>query len=210
MCDEFDSKLINLVKANRILFMNELRSNPYAEERKKLELWRHIATSLGCETKYCILRWKYLQTKYQQEHQKLGGKQTGIMSFLQKPNRYQGKYGRFKNYERQKFPLAYVNVMDAMERVNEYVCDDDELQEIMDEQSISLPSCVKTSSSASVTTTTTTNDQHNATLRRIESLLEGLGEGNRQKAEKHIIAYLCKCQLKTLNNEEVNDDDVYI
>ncbi|KAL9901762.1 uncharacterized protein LOC119645105 [Glossina fuscipes] len=191
MSNDFDSKLINLIKANRILYTKELRSNPYAGERKKLELWRHIATSLGCETKYCILRWKYLQAKNQPQKQKLG-KQTGVISFLQKSHRYKvRKENQFKNNERQIFP------MDAEQQVIETICDDDELQETMDEQSISQ------SNSAPVN-----NNQHNATLKRIEALLEGLGIENRQKAENHIIAYLCKCQLRTLNNEEI--DNIYM
>jgi len=41
--------------------------------------------------------------------------------------------------------------------------------------------------------------------KRIEALLEGLGEANRIKAEKRILAYLCKCNLRALNDEQIDD-----
>ena len=45
----------------------------------------------------------------------------------------------------------------------------------------------------------------NSVLVRIKALLEGLDAVNRGKAEKRILSYLCKCQLKTLENESIDD-----
>lgn len=44
-------------------------------------------------------------------------------------------------------------------------------------------------------------------MKRIEALLQGLG-ANRIKAEKKVLAYLCKCNLRALNDEQI--DDIFI
>lgn len=48
---DFDSKLIDLVEANPILYERDLRSTPYTDMKKKFELWSHIATSLNRDGK---------------------------------------------------------------------------------------------------------------------------------------------------------------
>lgn len=120
-----------------------------------------------------------------------------------------------KSPEHQSVPLNY-STMDA-EQLIEEVLDDDPLQEAMDEQNstfipyrekvlVSPPANLdvyKTSPSGS-----TSNAQYSGTMKRIEALLEGLGDHNRSKAEKRIVAYLCKCQLKSLNNEDIEDIDI--
>lgn len=86
--------------------------------------------------------------------------------------------------------------------------EDDALQEAMDEQIVPVP--------AATTTITTVNATAQAPaagtssedlMKRIEALLQGLG-ANRCKAEKKILAYLCKCSLRALNDEQI--DDVFI
>lgn len=47
---EFDSRLIDLVKANPILYEKELRTTPYMDMKKKFSLWSHISTSLNRES----------------------------------------------------------------------------------------------------------------------------------------------------------------
>lgn len=110
--------------------------------------------------------------------------------------------------------------MDA-EQLIEEVLDDDPLQEAMDEQNSQfmpfndkpLPTstpyidAIKTSPNSSASSTSN-QQQYSGTMKRIEALLEGLGDSNRPKAEKRIVAYLCKCQLKSLNNEDVDEIDI--
>lgn len=48
----FDSKLVDLVRANPLLYEKEVRSSPYNLMKKKTELWRSIASSLGVESKF--------------------------------------------------------------------------------------------------------------------------------------------------------------
>lgn len=106
--------------------------------------------------------------------------------------------------------------MDA-EQLIEEILDDDPLQEAMDEQNSTFmpfsdkqlhgsPPSIDPNNKPS--TSSSNNSNNSGTMKRIEALLEGLGDNNRPKAEKRIVAYLCKCQLKALNNEDVNDIDI--
>lgn len=86
---DFDAKLVDLVCANPLLYKKEVRSSPYNLMKKKIELWRSIAASLGVDSKcniknkytniyliiifsakYCVTRWKNLKDKYRREVQK--------------------------------------------------------------------------------------------------------------------------------------------
>lgn len=88
--------------------------------------------------------------------------------------------------------------MEAEQLIEQLPIEDDPLQEAMEEQAIALDA-KKPNPLVSTPTTTT------SCLKRIETLLEGLDEDNRTKAEKRIVAYLCKCQLKFLENESIDD-----
>lgn len=81
--------------------------------------------------------------------------------------------------------------------------EDDALQEAMDEQNVPAPGAITTITATATATGAYTEDL----MKRIETLLQGLG-ANRCKAEKKILAYLCKCSLRALNDEQI--DDVFI
>lgn len=111
---DFDRKLIDLIKANPMLYEKDLRSTPYTDMKKKFELWSHIATSLNSDSKfsqmwtisvsinnmsflpakYCLLRWKSLRAKYRREAGKLGKESAWElfeqMKFIEKHIKYQG------------------------------------------------------------------------------------------------------------------------
>lgn len=118
-----------------------------------------------------------------------------------------------KSPEHQTVPINYAN-MDA-EQLIEEVIDDDPLQEAMDEQNSSfIPfrdrvvvpiSSTEELNNPSTSRNSSSNIPYIGTMKRIEALLEGLGDTNRTKAEKRIVAYLCKCQLKALSKEDVDD-----
>lgn len=42
-------------------------------------------------------------------------------------------------------------------------------------------------------------------LQKVHILLDGLQPDQRMKAERKILQFLCECQIKTLNNEEISD-----
>lgn len=49
---DFDSRLIELVRANPKLYERGLRSTPYdAQKKQRSEIWRSIATSLNTDGK---------------------------------------------------------------------------------------------------------------------------------------------------------------
>lgn len=57
---DFDFKLVDLVRANALLYVNEVRISPYNLMKKRNEIWRSIASSLGVESKFAnILKCPY-------------------------------------------------------------------------------------------------------------------------------------------------------
>ncbi|XP_011179686.2 transcription factor Adf-1 [Zeugodacus cucurbitae] len=209
---DFDTKLVEMVRANPLLYEKEVRSTPYDLMKKKTELWRSIASSLNVETKFCVIRWKNLRDKYRRESQKtqeLERKAGGIksaqgatwhlldkMSFLDHHIRVHSSNSTKSAAENIRTSWSE---MDAEQLIEQLPNDDDPLQEAMEEQAVVA---VETKKPDPLVSTATTNT---SCLKRIETLLEGLDEDNRTKAEKRVVAYLCKCQLKFLENESIDD-----
>ncbi|XP_017074163.1 transcription factor Adf-1 [Drosophila eugracilis] len=193
---EFDTRLIELVRANPKLYERELRSTPYeAHKKRNSEIWRSISTSLNTEVSSCVSRWNHLVAKQRRElaKEKSGG--TGSdwsllphLHFLQ--HHHQPINHRNPGEVRR-------NSLKSIEEVND---EEDPLQEAMDEQlavaATAAPPTIPAPAQAAAPV---------RAEKRIEALLEGLGEANRIKAEKRILAYLCKCNLRALNDEQIDD-----
>ncbi|XP_067642839.1 uncharacterized protein [Eurosta solidaginis] len=214
MASDYDTKLVDLVRANPLLYEKEVRNSPYDLMKKKTELWRSIASSLGAEGKFCVSRWKNLRDRYRRE--------------LQKAQEMQRKAGGARNikgsnwhlWDKMKFLEGHIRLhsshstksvaentksswseMEAEQFVEHSASEDDPLQEAMEEQSISMDT-KKPDIELYHTTATASSSSY---IKRIETLLDGMDTSNRTKAEKRIVAYLCKCQLKALNNEAIDD-----
>ncbi|XP_060651259.1 uncharacterized protein LOC132787999 [Drosophila nasuta] len=209
----FDHRLIEFVRANPILHKRDLRNTPYESRKKKRELWCSIATSLETDVQTCITRWRYMQDKLRRELLK----EHSDWSLLDKLR----FIGQHKNNERHQLQQAvttsaHINVSwRALSpgQLIEHTADDedDALQEAMDEQHV-VPqpqpqSQPPPSSSIVVAGSSNSGNSNEDLMKRIEALLQGLGT-NRSKAEKKIVAYLCKCTLRSLNDEQI--DDIFI
>ncbi|XP_068143254.1 transcription factor Adf-1 [Drosophila tropicalis] len=207
---DFDILLIDLVKANPILWERQSRSSPYKELRTRdTELWKSIATSLKTDVLACTRRWNNLRQKVRRELAKEKDGEASDWTLMPKLRFLQQPSYNHRNSERQQTnnrQLQPPNNVGWSSQNGEQVHDeDDQLQEAMDEQQAAalppagIPS--QTSEKANPSTVPFTTD----VIKRIESLLEGLGPPNREKAEKRILTYLCKCNLRSLNNEEIDD-----
>ncbi|XP_012157133.1 transcription factor Adf-1 isoform X2 [Ceratitis capitata] len=214
---DFDAKLVDLVCANPLLYKKEVRSSPYNLMKKKIELWRSIAASLGVDTKYCVTRWKNLKDKYRREVQKtkeLTHESGGIknatadtwhlldkMSFLENHLRAHSTSTKQSNSAKssaENVPTSWC-VMDSEQLIEQIIDEDDPLQEAMEEQQNVV---VETEKPETVVASTTATSSF---MKRIETLLEGIDAANRAKAEKRIVAFLCRCQLKSLENQSIDD-----
>ncbi|XP_030385290.1 uncharacterized protein LOC115632326 [Scaptodrosophila lebanonensis] len=218
---DFDVHLIDMVRANPALWVRDLRSTPYDHtKKKKTELWRSIATSLKADVNTCITRWKHLHEKLLRELQKEQAGGVGSDWTLLPKMRFVEQHQKHHNTERQQqshpsSPMQNVSEswrsLNPEQLIEEVHDEDDPLQEAMDEQrdleANAAPIVVQ---EAAVTAVPIISTPHVSAelLKRIESLLEGLGATNRIKAEKRIVAYLCKCNLRALNDEQI--DDIFI
>lgn len=159
----------------------------------------------------CMTRWNYMREKLRRELQK----EQSDWSLLDKlrfvgQHKKQHKHSQ-RSVERQLQPQSPPEVTTsgpmntswhAQSPVND---EDDALQEAMDEQNVPLPATTTTINATANASATGTSSED--LMKRIEALLQGLG-ANRCKAEKKILAYLCKCSLRALNDEQI--DDVFI
>ncbi|XP_017129484.1 uncharacterized protein LOC108147463 [Drosophila elegans] len=195
---EFDTRLIELVRANPKLYERELRSTPYeANKKRNTEIWRSISTSLNTDACACLSRWNYLAAKHRRElsKEKAGGAGSDWSLLPQ-----------LHFLQHHHHPINHRNSGDvsrsSMKSIEEVNDEEDPLQEAMDEQLAvaGAPPPAPTNPAAAAPSAAPAK-----TEKRIEALLEGLGEANRIKAEKRILAYLCKCNLRALNEEQIDD-----
>ncbi|EDX09717.1 uncharacterized protein LOC6737292 [Drosophila simulans] len=194
---QFDTRLIELVRANPKLYERELRNAPYeAHKKRHPEIWSSIATSLNSDASACVSRWNHLVAKQRRElaKEKAGG--TGSDWSL---------LPHLKFLHHHHYPINHRNSGDlsrsTLKSSDEVNDEEDPLQEAMDEQlAVAGAAPPPPTNPAQATAVAPVQAK-----KRIEALLEGLGEANRIKAEKRILAYLCKCNLRALNDEQIDD-----
>ncbi|EDV96333.1 transcription factor Adf-1 [Drosophila grimshawi] len=204
---EFDIRLIEMVRANPGLYEEDLRQAPYYTRRKrKTELWCSIATSLKTDVSACITRWNYIREKMRKEQLKPNSDWSLLpkLRFIRQHKHGSSSTNHHKEHQQQ---TQAVNPVDwcalSPGQLIEHNVEDDILQEAMDEQHVTATIVIP----PTTTTTTTASSTGDDPMKRIEALLQGLGV-NRSKAEKKILAYLCKCNLRALNEEQI--DDIFI
>ncbi|KAH8380460.1 hypothetical protein KR009_010772 [Drosophila setifemur] len=198
---DFDARLIELVRANPSLYERELRSKPYdASRKRKMEIWLSISTSLKSDVNTCCTRWNNLVSKLRRElaREKSGGPASDWSLLPQL---------RFMQHQSNHRSVANASWRSVKgEALVEDVHDEeDPLQEAMDEQLVGAVGAAPLSVPAAVPAPPPAAPVSAEMMKRIEALLDGLGEANRIKAEKRILAYLCKCNLRTLNEEPIDD-----
>ncbi|XP_043649073.1 uncharacterized protein LOC122617313 [Drosophila teissieri] len=193
---ELDTRLIELVRANPKLYERELRNAPYeAHKKRHPEIWSSISTSLNTDVNACVSRWNHLVAKQRRElaKEKAGG--TGSDWSL---------LPHLKFLHHHHHPINHRNSSDLSRsslKSNDDVNDEeDPLQEAMDEQLAVAGAAPPSTNPVQAPAVAPVRAE-----KRIEALLEGLGEANRIKAEKRILAYLCKCNLRALNDEQIDD-----
>ncbi|KAH8240159.1 hypothetical protein KR032_011729 [Drosophila birchii] len=208
---DFNKRLIELVRANPNLYERELRSTPYdTNKKRKTEIWRSISASLNTDVNTCISTWNHLVAKWRRESDKekpggAGSDWTLLchMRFLQQTHHAGNHRSVVDTNWRSPKPQS------PTEEVHN---EEDPLQEAMDEQlanagaaASALPPPPPAANHATAAPLPTSAPVSAELLKRIEALLEGLGDANRVKAEKRILAYLCKCNLRALNEEQIDD-----
>lgn len=52
---------------------------------------------------------------------------------------------------------------------------------------------------------TTSTQTNNSLLSKVQMLLDGMSEDQRRQAERKIVHFLCECQIKTLDGQEIED-----
>ncbi|XP_037935288.1 uncharacterized protein LOC119669463 [Teleopsis dalmanni] len=211
---EFDLKLIEFVKANPILYQRELRVTPYQCIKEKTEIWKSIAVSLKTNHKEVIMRWKNLREKYltmlknertsnqpkSPTNKDPSAKTNNAwplyekMHFLLKHNICYGLNTKSAQQDNKKNTA----VMDA-----ELLSEDEDIaiQEAMEEQAITTSDKVKFENNAM----STAGQADRNMSKSIEALFATLEGNNRNIAQKRILEYLCKCNLKALKNESIED-----
>ncbi|XP_023174217.1 transcription factor Adf-1 [Drosophila hydei] len=208
-CAEFDNRLIELVRANPSLYERELRKAPYdSSKKKKTELWCSIATSLKTDVSTCITRWNFIREKLRRELLKEHSDWTWLpkLQFIGQHKQHSSSSSHHSS-ERQIANITAPPTVNWRAQSTEQVIENDEddaLQEAMDEQHASAIVLQPPLATPPPAPATSSSDD---AMKRIEALLQGLG-ANRIKAEKKVLAYLCKCNLRALNDEQI--DDIFI
>lgn len=163
-----------------------------------------------------MTRWNYMRGKLRDELQKEQSdwsllEKLRFVGEHEKPHKYSTRSGERQLQQPQSSPeVTTSGPMHVSWRAQSPIVndEDDALQEAMDEQIVPVPAATSTITTANGTAPApAAGTSSEDVMKRIEALLQGLGE-NRCKAEKKILAYLCKCSLRALNYEQI--DDVFV
>lgn len=65
--------------------------------------------------------------------------------------------------------------------------------------------CLQLIQHAAATSTPAPASVNNSLLNKVQMLLDGLGAEQRRQAERKILHFLCECQIKTLDGQEIED-----
>ncbi|ALC43103.1 CG6683 [Drosophila busckii] len=201
MCanEDFDLRLIELVRIHPRLYDPSLRTMPYdAHKKKKTEFWCNIASTLRTDVCTCITRWNHLKERLRREMLRDHSDWTLLPKLHFLPQFKHGHHLHSNEHIANTVgPSSSTNwrALSPGELIEEVHDLDDPLQEAMDEQHVGVAAAVPDAEAPVI---------NGDVLKRMEVLLQGLGP-NRAKAEKKILAYLCKCNLRALNAESIDD-----
>ncbi|XP_036338435.1 uncharacterized protein LOC118748178 [Rhagoletis pomonella] len=210
----FDFKLISLVEPHPVLYQRHWSGlSTFDCMKEKTRIWNEIAKDMEASADFCISRWNNLKNHFFRElrhcHQ-LCPKEGIIrgstwpylerMHFLQrtapfnKPSKCEQTYRSVEHLESAEEEMSETQSNDNLQPNESYIEFEELSNDILDnEKSVVLP------------------DPDQMIKERLENfnqmaeLLKNIPSETKIQAERRIMAYLCKCQLRALVNKGIDD-----
>ncbi|XP_022212255.2 uncharacterized protein LOC111067486 [Drosophila obscura] len=221
----FDFKLIDLVEPQSVLYKRSGLSN-YDVMKAKTEIWAQIAKIMGCDVDFCLMRWNNLHYQFRKEFRRADTKGSSWpylerLSFLANirpssarskakataeamatpspddPMSTQANDAPIVEWEEYKdgSGMQLENAFIIEEIIEEGEAGDEIIYEDMEEQNPPTSSTERKVAPICPS----------SYFLKMDEVLEQLKEPQRQRAERRIMAFLLKCQLRALHNQPVDD-----
>ncbi|EDW72798.1 uncharacterized protein Dwil_GK16989 [Drosophila willistoni] len=204
----FDFKLIDLVQPNKVLYMRTGLSN-YETMKTKTEIWAKIAKIMNCEVDFCIMRWNNLHYQFRKEFRRAS--QTGsTWPYLQRLQFLADLQLRSK---RQKKPLSEAHQEMAMATIEEppmehLLWNAEQQNNFVVEEIIEDTSNDQIIHEEIIYEEDENQQEYmypSTDFLQIDKILAQFQKPHRVRVERRIMAFLLKCQLRSLVNESIDD-----
>ncbi|KAI9587078.1 uncharacterized protein LOC119645254 [Glossina fuscipes] len=229
----FDFKLIDLVQPNPVLYMRQIPGMSSFEIMKtKNNIWQQIALEMGQEVKFCLSRWNNLRGQFQKELRhctelcpKSGKIRGSSWPYLERLRFLENTL----QYNKPKKPRLSKRKQEQLQQMqDDWKADDsgenmDKISDIEDHSVQNITQHIGGEDNPVNESYTEDSDYglieelaeevmgpdsstiSPSNLKKIEALLFGFEGETRNRVERRITAFLCKCQLRILNQEDIDD-----
>ncbi|KAH8307014.1 hypothetical protein KR044_003185 [Drosophila immigrans] len=221
----FDFKLIDHVEPNTMLYKRQTGLSNYDVMKAKSEAWSRIAEVMKCDVDFCLMRWNNLHYQFRKESRRPGGSTWPYFERLQFLSRVKAT-AKQQPQQAQQIALprdqedtsvdqdvwqsyndcVVMQVGDIEQHADstfviEEIIDSNDhmLQEEVIYEEEQLQSRIETVP-ADVLLASPANN-----YLKMESILKQLQGNHKRLAERRIMAFALKCQLRSLVNEPIDD-----
>ncbi|ALC43753.1 CG9948 [Drosophila busckii] len=208
----FDFKLIDHVEPKPLLYKRQTGLSNYDVMKAKTEIWAKIAEIMECDVEFCLMRWNNLHYQYRKESRRPSGstwpyferlKFLSSSDMLSRPKAKPKSRALVESEQSIQVPPL---VTDEFVGQNEWQSYNDCVVIVNDmEQHVDSTFIIEEIIESTAATDKQTESSTAEDLLKIDQILEQLDEKQRQRAERRIMAFLLKCQLRGLMNEAIDD-----
>uniref|UniRef100_A0A1A9WT84 MADF domain-containing protein n=1 Tax=Glossina brevipalpis TaxID=37001 RepID=A0A1A9WT84_9MUSC len=232
----FDFKLIDLVEPHPVLYLRQIPGMSSFEVMKtKNNIWQQIALEMGQDVKFCLSRWNNLRGQFQKELRhctelcpKSGKIRGSSWPYLERLRFLEHTL----QYNKPKKPRLSKRKQEELQQMQDDWNDDDKSENMDKSSDIEIHNIQDMTPPIGeednpVTESYTEDSDYGlieevveevmgpdsstmspSNLEKIEALLFGFEGENRNRVERRITAFLCKCQLRILSQQDI--DDLYL
>ncbi|KAH8305248.1 hypothetical protein KR018_006736 [Drosophila ironensis] len=212
----FDFKLIDLVEPHPVLYQRSGLSN-YEAMKAKTDTWAKIAEIMGCEVDFCLMRWNNLHYQFRKEFRRADTKGS-TWPYLERlrfladtPQRAKSK-AKSKVKDAQEGPTGGPSLVIEEATPVQFVWETYE-EGVADDQAFIVEEIIEEASDQIIQEEIIYEEEASPaeilyppeSFQQVDTLLAQLKEPHRTRAERRIMAFLLKCQLRSLSNQGTED-----
>ncbi|XP_067643020.1 uncharacterized protein [Eurosta solidaginis] len=208
----FDFKLISLVEPHPVLYQRNWGGlSTFECMKEKNRIWTQIATTMGTSPDFCLSRWNNLRNHFHREIRhctELCPKQ-GIIKGSTWPylERLRFLENSIRTAKPERSPLISENEPRGFQlnADNETTLDSSSNDSSQISKYFEDYEYVKDDKLDDKLTSDQLIQERASNMRQMAALLNNIPSEHKSQVERRILAYLCKCQLRAIANEDIDD-----
>ncbi|XP_017135623.1 transcription factor Adf-1 isoform X1 [Drosophila miranda] len=229
----FDFKLINLVEPHPVLYRRSGLST-YDAMKAKTDIWTQIAKIMGCDVDFCLMRWNNLHYQFRKEFRRAdtkgsswpylerlrflanirpGGAKSKVTAEDSTPSPDKTMSTQENEGSPSEAPIVVweeFNDGSGIDLENSYIIEEiieEASDEVMHEEIIyeDIEEHKINSSESDKQQMVGSPICPRSYFFKMDEILDQFKQPQRQRAERRIMAFLLKCQLRSLHKQPVDD-----